>query len=69
MSSLPAVAIGGIGEADMAPLGQSHIDGAAVVSAICCAPDAEAASRTLLEQWQRGRALKNHSDRSQEDAQ
>ncbi|AKK05481.1 thiamine-phosphate diphosphorylase [Corynebacterium mustelae] len=55
---LPTVAIGGIGVADMEPLGKSHIDGVAVVSAICSALDARAASQELYQQWQRGRDKK-----------
>ena len=48
---LPAVAIGGITEADMPLLRASGAAGAAVVSAICAAADPEAAARQLVRRW------------------
>ncbi|WP_029149235.1 thiamine phosphate synthase [Microbacterium indicum] len=46
-SALPAVAIGGIGEADARPLREAGAAGIAVVSAICAAPDPRAAAAAL----------------------
>ncbi|PAT36031.1 thiamine phosphate synthase [Vandammella animalimorsus] len=51
---LPAVAIGGIGSGDMAGLRAAGFDGAAVVSAICAAPDPRQAAQALLQAWQHG---------------
>lgn len=51
---LPAVAIGGVGIADMAPLRRSGAAGAAIVSGICAAPDPEAAARDFAEAWRGG---------------
>lgn len=48
---LPAVAIGGVGAADMQPLRSAGFDGAAVVSAICKAPDPRAAAAALKACW------------------
>ncbi|WP_374947622.1 thiamine phosphate synthase [Agreia sp.] len=48
---LPAVAIGGIGRADIAPLRRSGAAGAAVVSAICSATSPRAAARDLATEW------------------
>lgn len=55
-TTLPTVAIGGIGYEDMADLGATALDGAALVSAICCAADPRMAVRTLVQEWDRGRA-------------
>lgn len=46
-TSLPAVAIGGIGPANAAQAIAAGADGVAVVSAICAASDPEAAARAL----------------------
>lgn len=46
---VPVVAIGGITEDNILQLSGSGVDGVAVVSAIFAQPDAEAASRKLLE--------------------
>lgn len=53
-TSLPMVAIGGIGMDDMAALGGAGLAGAAVVSAICCAADVKEATARLLGEWERG---------------
>lgn len=53
-TTLPMVAIGGIGADDLADLAASGLDGAAVVSVICCADDPEAMTRTLVSEWERG---------------
>lgn len=56
---LPAVAIGGIGIATAAEvMAGSTVDGIAVVSAICAAPDPEAAARALRAEIDRGRAAR-----------
>ncbi|OMH37181.1 thiamine-phosphate diphosphorylase [Tersicoccus sp. Bi-70] len=47
-SGLSVVAIGGVTEADAAPLRTAGATGIAVVSAICAAEDPEAAARALL---------------------
>jgi thiamine-phosphate pyrophosphorylase len=47
-TSLPTVAIGGITFADVGPLRAAGVDGVAVVSAICAAPDPTEAARELL---------------------
>ncbi|WP_265447094.1 thiamine phosphate synthase [Flexivirga meconopsidis] len=46
-TALPTVAIGGIGVDDVAPLLAAGVDGVAVVSAICAAPDPAAAAAEL----------------------
>ncbi|GAB2524719.1 thiamine phosphate synthase [Microbacterium petrolearium] len=46
-TALPAVAIGGVTAADAAPLRAAGAAGIAVVSAVCAAPDPEAAARAL----------------------
>lgn len=53
-TSLPMVAIGGIGLSDMADLGATELAGAAVVSAICCADDPKAVCEELVAAWNRG---------------
>ncbi|MBS1697471.1 MAG: bifunctional hydroxymethylpyrimidine kinase/phosphomethylpyrimidine kinase [Actinobacteria bacterium] len=53
-SPLPCVAIGGIGRDDVAPLRAAGAAGIAVVSALCAAPDPQAAARTLLRAWGAG---------------
>lgn len=50
-TSLPCVAIGGVTAADAAALRPAGAAGLAVVSAICAAPDPEAATRELLAAW------------------
>ncbi|WP_460448457.1 thiamine phosphate synthase [Alsobacter sp. SYSU BS001988] len=47
LSPLPKVAIGGIGPANAEGVVATGVDGIAVVSAICSAPDPEAAARDL----------------------
>lgn len=54
LSALPAVAIGGVGVTDLAALRRSGAAGAAVVSAICAAPDPEHAARELRAAWGSG---------------
>ena len=51
VSALPAVAIGGIRRGDLARLRRSSAAGAAVVSAICAAPDPQTAARELRAAW------------------
>lgn len=51
VSTLPAVAIGGVGPADLAALRACGAAGAAVVSAICSAPHPEQAARELRAAW------------------
>ncbi|MFV0434381.1 MAG: thiamine phosphate synthase [Leucobacter sp.] len=53
-SSVPCVAIGGVGLADAAALRQAGAAGIAVVSALCAAPDPELAARELLAAWGAG---------------
>ena len=50
-SPVPAVAIGGIGMADVAALREAGAAGVAVVSAVCAADDARAAARDLRRRW------------------
>lgn len=50
-SSLPCVAIGGIGVSDIRPLRDAGAAGVAVVSAVCASTDPEAAVRELAGQW------------------
>jgi thiamine-phosphate pyrophosphorylase len=52
VSELPAVAIGGISQRDLAPIRMRGAAGAAVVSAICAAPDPGAAARELRAEWE-----------------
>lgn len=52
-AAYPCVAIGGVGTGLVAPLRAAGAAGVAVVSAICSAPDPEAAARTLHEEWHR----------------
>ena len=54
---LPAVAIGGIGPQDMAPLARQGLAGAAVVSAICCAADPQQAAAQLHQAWEEGKQV------------
>ena len=51
-TELPCVAIGGVGLADVALLRAAGAAGVAVVSALCAAPDPEAAAQSFLTQWQ-----------------
>jgi thiamine-phosphate pyrophosphorylase len=51
LSELPAVAIGGISQRDLGVIRMRGAAGAAVVSAICAAPDPEAAARELRAAW------------------
>jgi thiamine-phosphate pyrophosphorylase len=51
LSTLPAVAIGGIGPDDLPLLKAAGADGAAVVSAICGTADPRAAARALADAW------------------
>ena len=56
LAPLPAVAIGGIGAGNAAEVMASGVaDGIAVVSAICGAPDPEAAARALRREIDAGR--------------
>ena len=55
--SLPMVAIGGIGEAQVAEVMATGVDGVAVVSAICGAPDPAAAARALSRRIAESRRL------------
>jgi len=56
---LPAVAIGGIGVATAAAvMAGSTVDGIAVVSAICGAPDPEVVARALRAEIDKGRAVR-----------
>ncbi|TCP40409.1 thiamine phosphate synthase [Rhodovulum marinum] len=48
---VPAVAIGGVGAADIPDLKSAGCAGLAVVSAISAAPDPEQAARTLARTW------------------
>lgn len=48
---LPAVAIGGLNESDLPQLRAAGFAGAAVVSAICSAPDPRQAATTLAQAW------------------
>ncbi|QFS83776.1 Thiamine-phosphate synthase [Roseivivax sp. THAF40] len=52
-SSVPVVAIGGLGAADIPALKRAGAAGLAVVSAIARATDAEAATRHLVDAWRR----------------
>ena len=52
-TELPSVAIGGIGLANAAEILASGVDGVAVVSAICAAPEPEDAARRLLAETAR----------------
>ena len=51
-SRLPAVAIGGVKRADMPVVRAAGAAGAAVVSAICSAPDPGAAAHELRAEWE-----------------
>ncbi len=50
-SSLPCVAIGGIGRGDVRPLRDVGAAGVAVVSAVCASSDPKAAAGRLKEEW------------------
>jgi len=50
-SPVPVVAIGGLGPSDVPQLRMAGATGMAVVSAVCRAPDPEAATRALVEAW------------------
>jgi thiamine-phosphate pyrophosphorylase len=52
ISELPAVGIGGVTTADLPVLRSAGAAGAAVVSAICSAPDPAAAARELRAAWE-----------------
>lgn len=52
LAPVPAVAIGGIGTSDAAPLRHAGAAALAVVSAVCAADDPRAAARTLVEAWE-----------------
>lgn len=52
---LPAVAIGGIGVADVAPLRRAGAAGVAVVSHICGASDPHRAAQQLAQEWRTSR--------------
>lgn len=47
----PAIAIGGIGAGDARAIRAAGAAGMAVVSAICAAPDPQAAARALMQEW------------------
>jgi thiamine-phosphate pyrophosphorylase len=51
VSALPAVAIGGVSRDDLGAIRRSGAAGAAVVSALCAAPDPQAAARELRAAW------------------
>ncbi|WP_276937586.1 thiamine phosphate synthase [Ferrimicrobium acidiphilum] len=51
LSSLPCIAIGGISATDMPLLRDAGAVGAAVVSAICGAPDPRTSTETLVAAW------------------
>ena len=52
LTTLPAVAIGGVRPADLPALRAAGAAGAAVVSAVSGAPDPRAAARALADAWQ-----------------
>jgi hydroxymethylpyrimidine kinase/phosphomethylpyrimidine kinase/thiamine-phosphate diphosphorylase len=56
--SVPLVAIGGINLSNIASVAAAGADAAAVVSAIVCAPDPKQATRELLAEFERGRAMR-----------
>lgn len=51
LTSLPAVAIGGIVAEDLAGLRAANFDGAAVISAICASGDVKQATKQLADAW------------------
>lgn len=51
-SALPAVGIGGVGAGDLLAMRSAGAAGAAVVSAICAAPDPARAARELRAAWE-----------------
>lgn len=52
-TDLPCVAIGGITADDVTPVRAAGVDGVAVVSAICTAPDPRSAAAALRREWDR----------------
>lgn len=50
-TTLPCLAIGGLGAADAPALRRAGAAGMAVVSAVTRAPDPQAATRTIVEHW------------------
>lgn len=62
LSALPAVAIGGIGVTDMAPLRRAGAAGAAVVSAICRADNPRHAAADLRLAWDNADDAHNRSE-------
>ncbi len=54
-SPLPVVVGGGVKAADIPALARTGVDGFFVVSAVCAAPDPEAAARELVEAWRDAR--------------
>ena len=56
---IPVVAIGGINLSNIASVAAAAADAAAVVSAIVCADDPESATRELLAEFERGKALRS----------
>ncbi|MCE2969945.1 MAG: thiamine phosphate synthase, partial [Burkholderiales bacterium] len=55
-AGLPAVAIGGIDERNIAQVAAAGAQAAALISAVYDAPDPAAAARRLSEEFQRGQA-------------
>jgi thiamine-phosphate pyrophosphorylase len=53
---VPLIGIGGITEANVAEVIRSGADGVAVISAVCAAPDPEAATRRMLDAIRAARA-------------
>ena len=47
----PVIAIGGLGHGDAMAVRNAGADGMAIVSAVSCAPDPEASTRALLNEW------------------
>lgn len=58
------VAIGGINLSNIASVAAAGADAAAVVSAIVCAPDPEQATRDLLAEFNRGKAMRAEARKS-----
>lgn len=52
VTGLPVVAIGGIGESNVAEVAKSGTESASVISAVVCADDMEAAVRRLVAIWE-----------------
>ncbi|WP_022867217.1 thiamine phosphate synthase [Schaalia vaccimaxillae] len=53
--NMPSCAIGGVTVADTGALVQAGVDGSAIVSAICCAPDPGAACAEVVAAWKEAR--------------